>query len=369
MINNSIFLTKAALPSFDEYQNELKKSWETHWLTTFGYNHQILERMLREYLNVPNVQLFANGHAALEAAIQALNLRGEVITTPFTFASTTHAIVRSGLRPRFCDVKMNNFTIDESKIEELINENTCAILAVHLFGNVCDVHEIDRIAKKYKLKVIYDAAHAFGVRIGEKSIALYGDEVVYSFHASKPFHTVEGGAIVYKDNQITELLEKIRMFGMGDNEYVEVVGFNGKMNELEAAMGICNLRRYEDDLQRRAYADRYYRERLYGVRGITLNEIQPNLHYNYPYFPILVDADNYGETRDSLLQRLHSNNILARAMFFQLSNEYPCYPKEFQNDKTPIAKDIAKKILLLPLYTDIEESDLDIVCSSIEREH
>ena len=250
---SNILVTRSSMPSYEEYCEEIKDLWDSHWLTNMGVKHQKLQKELEEYFDIPHVALYTNGHLALENAIAALNLPkgGEVITTPFTFASTTHAIVRNGLVPVFCDVKEDDYTIDVSKIENLITDQTVAIVPVHVYGNMCDVEEIDRIAKKYALKVIYDAAHAFGVKYKGVSSACFGDASMFSFHATKVFNTIEGGCVCFKDDSWVQLLNDMKNFGIHGPESVEFVGGNAKMNEFQAAMGLCNLRHLDEEIGKR----------------------------------------------------------------------------------------------------------------------
>mgnify|MGYP002568623909 FL=1 len=261
-MGNKILVTRSSMPSLDEYVEEIQTIWDSHWLTNMGVKHKQLQKELEEYLGVSHVALYTNGHLALENAIAALNLPegGEVITTPFTFASTTHAIVRNGLVPVFCDVNEKDYTIDVTKIESLITDRTVAIVPVHVYGNLCDVEEIDRIAKKYALKVIYDAAHAFAVKYKGVSSACFGDASMFSFHATKVFNTIEGGAVCFKNDDWVQLLNDQKNFGIHGPESVCFVGGNAKMNEFQAAMGICNLRHLNEEITKRKKVVERYRE-------------------------------------------------------------------------------------------------------------
>ena len=257
-LHKQILVTRSSMPSIDEYIEEIRDLWESKWLTNMGSKHRSLESQLSDYLKVPNISLFTNGHLALECILAALNLTGEVITTPFTFASTTHAIVRCGLTPVFCDINSEDYTIDVNKIECLITEKTSAIVPVHVYGNVCNVDKIEKIAIKYNLKVIYDAAHAFGVTVNGKGIGTFGDASMFSFHATKVFNTIEGGAVTYRDSLIKDKLEAIKNFGITSSETVEYVGGNAKMSEFQAAMGICNLRHVNNEIaKRKIVVERY----------------------------------------------------------------------------------------------------------------
>lgn len=364
-MSETINVTRSSMPSFEEYCNEIKDIWSTRWLTNMGTKHQALESGIKEYLGAPNVTLFTNGHLALENVIKAFDLKGEIITTPFTFASTTHAIVRCGCTPVFCDINADDYTMDADKIEALITENTSAIIPVHVYGNLCNVEKIEEIARKHSLKVIYDAAHAFGVTRNGVSAANFGDAAMFSFHATKVFHTIEGGALCYADEGLSERLNDLKNFGIHGPEEVPFVGGNAKMNEFCAAMGICNLRHLPQEIEKRRKCHERYMERLSGVKGIRLNPVQPNVKSNYAYFPVVFDGYKY--TRDEVYCRLAEENIIARKYFYPLTNDFDCYAGEtgFDSDKTPVAKRIADRVLTLPLYADLEISDVDRICDII----
>jgi dTDP-4-amino-4,6-dideoxygalactose transaminase len=352
------------MPSFEEYCEEIKKLWDSHWLTNMGVKHQALEAALREYLSCPQVTLFTNGHLALEGALSAFGLTGEVITTPFTFTSTTHAIVRNGLRPVFCDVDPETYTLDPAKIEALITPETSAIVPVHVYGTLCDVEAIETIAKKHGLKVIYDAAHAFGVKKNSVSAACFGDASMFSFHATKVFHTVEGGCVVYKDAGLREKLDHFKDFGLTNGEIYEVGG-NAKMSEFHAAMGICNLRRIEACIEARKKVVERYRRHLSAVPGLTLLKDQPGVESNYAYFPVVFDGSKY--TRDEAADRLAEQGIFARKYFFPLTNSFDCYRGRpgFDPADTPVAAHVADRVLTLPLFADLAPEDVDRICDLI----
>ncbi|AUM96497.1 TPA: DegT/DnrJ/EryC1/StrS family aminotransferase [Clostridium botulinum] len=362
-MNKAIQVTCSSMPDFEEYTEEIKDLWESHWLTNAGIKHKQLEIELLRYLNTPNIMLFTNGHLSLECAIAAFNLKGEVITTPFTFASTTHAIVRNGLEPVFCDINPDDYTIDVEKLETLITDKTSAIIPVHVYGNICNNEKIEEIAKKYNLKVIYDAAHAFGITVNGISVANFGDASMFSFHATKVFNTIEGGAVTYKDKELSKVLHSIRNFGITSSELVGYVGGNAKMNEFEAAMGICNLHHVDREIQKRkAVVERYVR-RLSNINGIRLCKAQAGVKRNYAYFPTVFDG--YKLNRDEIFEKLKKQNIFARKYFYPLTNSFECYKGRFDVEKTPVAKYIADRVLCLPLYADLDLEDVDRICDII----
>lgn len=364
---DKILVTRSSMPSFEEYCNEIKDLWDSHWLTNMGVKHIELQNVLEEYLGVPHVTLYTNGHLALENAIAALNLPegGEIITTPFTFASTTHAIVRNKLIPVFCDIREDNFTIDVEKLEELITDRTVAIVPVHVYGNLCDIKEIDRVAKKYGLKVIYDAAHAFAVKYKGISSACFGDASIFSFHATKVFNTIEGGCVCFKDDAWVQLLYDQKNFGIRNEESVAYVGGNAKMNEFQAAMGICNMRHLSEEIGKRRKVVEKYRERLAGIEGIKLSVIQEDVESNYAYFPVVFDGYKY--TRNEVFEKLDENNIVARKYFYPLTNSFECYRNypTAGSEKTPVAQHIALRVLTLPLFADLHLEDVDKICDII----
>ena len=360
-MNDRILVTRSALPPLEEYVNEIAPLWDSHWLTNMGEKHKTLERMLQEYFNAPNVTLFTNGHLALEAALAAFGLTGEVITTPFTFVSTTNAITRCGLRPVFCDVDPETYTLDPAKIEALITPETSAIVPVHVYGTLCDVEAIEAVAKKHGLKVIYDAAHAFGVKKNGVSAACFGDAAMFSFHATKVFHTVEGGAVVCRDSAVRERMDNIKNFGVKGPERIVSVGGNAKMSEFHAAMGICNLRRIELFITMRKQVVERYRYNLAGVPGLTLSKEQPGVESNYAYFPVVFDGAKY--TRDEAAARLAEHDIFARKYFYPLTNHNEAYG--FHGAETPIALRVSERVLCLPLYPDLAPEDVDRICEII----
>lgn len=366
-MDQDILVTRAALPPLEEYIQEIKEIWDTHWLTNMGPKHEQFEKSLKDYMNIVNLELFTNGHMALELLLQAMELSGEVITTPFTFASTTHAIVRNGLTPVFCDIHSDNYTIDETKIEELITERTSAILAVHVYGNICNVEKLQEIADKHHIRLIYDAAHAFGVSYNGKSIAQYGDASMFSFHATKVFNSIEGGAVCYQDEKLGKKLYQLKNFGIKNQEEVDGIGANAKMNEFQAAMGICNLRHLQENIKKRQKIVRQYFDELAEISGIILAEEDKGILPNYAYLPVRVKADLYGMNRDALVDKLASNRIYARKYFYPLTSEYACYQGEFAISETPIAQRVSREILTLPLYPDMDEKTVHAICQIIKE--
>lgn len=363
--NNTIFVTRPSMPDFDEFMKEVRDIWDSRWLTNMGEKHRELQASLLKYFDVDGVELFTNGHMALELSLQALNLQGEVITTPFTFASTTHAIVRNGLIPVFCDIDPTDFTIDVTKIERLITDRTSAIMPVHVYGNVCNVKEIDRIAKKYGLKVVYDAAHAFGVRYKNKSVANYGDVSCFSFHATKVFHTIEGGAACFHDSELGAELYRLKNFGIRGPESVNGVGANAKMNEFCAAMGICNLRHIDDALEKRKAVAKRYCELLGDVDGLQLNPVQKNVTPNYAYFPMIIDEKQFGASRNEVFEALAQAGIGARKYFYPLTSTFDCFHGRYDVSATPVALHVSKRVLTLPLYADLSLTDVEKICKII----
>ena len=362
-----INVTKSFMPPFEEYVEAIKPLWESRWLTNMGKYHQELESRLRNYLEVQDISLMVNGHMALEMVLQAMDFPpgSEVITTPFTFISTTHAIVRSGLVPVFCDIDPVTFTLDPKKIEPLLTERTRAILPVHVYGNVCDVEAIEDIAAKHGLKVIYDAAHAFGVRYKGRGIADYGDAACFSFHATKVFHTIEGGAVCFHDEDLGCRLYQLKNFGIRDEEHVDAVGSNAKLNEFSAIMGLCNLKHIEEIIDKRKIIVERYRSCLADVSGLQLNPQQKCVESNYAYFPLLIQKQIFGVDRDVIIKRLANQGIGVRKYFYPLTSEHNCIKNNFQLRLTPIALAISRQILALPLYVDLDLKDVDRICEIV----
>ena len=366
-MEEKIFVTRPSMPPMEEYIEEIQSIWDEHILTNMGPKHKKLEAELVKYLKVPYISLMVNGHMALEMAIQALNLTGEVITTPFTFASTTHAIVRNGLQPVFCDIDPLTCTIDADKIEGLITDRTSAILPVHVYGNVCNVEKIDKIAKKHGLKVIYDAAHAFGEEYKGIGIGNFGNASMFSFHATKSFNTIEGGAVCYSYEDLGLDLYRLKNFGIRGPEKVDYVGANAKMNEFQAAMGLCNLRHINDEIAKREKVYELYAEQLKDIEGIGMLKLQKNVKHNYSYLPIIIDENEFGFTRNEVFDILAQHNIYSRKYFYPITNSYNCFHGEFKVEETPIALHVSKRVLTLPMYADLSEEQIDIICSAIRN--
>ncbi|MCI9533395.1 MAG: DegT/DnrJ/EryC1/StrS family aminotransferase [Lachnospiraceae bacterium] len=358
-----IAVTRSSLPPLEEYVEMLKPLWESAWLTNMGDYHEEFKRQLKVYLKAQNLELFVNGHMALELALQALGLKGEVITTPFSFASTTHAIVRNGLTPVFGDINPEDYTLDAEKLEDKITENTCAILPVHVYGNLCDAAKIQEIADRHDLKVIYDAAHTFGEELDGQGVAELGDLSMFSFHATKVFHSIEGGAVSYRDPGLADRLYQLKNFGIMDSESVEYVGANGKMNEFQAAMGLCNLRHVDEEIAKRKRLASHYRSRLSGTEGIRLCPENPRVRSNYAYMPVVFDG--YRKDRDQVFEELAREDIHVRKYFYPCINSYACYRGQFDERETPVAARISRQILTLPLYADLDMGMVDMICDLI----
>jgi dTDP-4-amino-4,6-dideoxygalactose transaminase len=356
-----INVTKSSLPSFFSYMKLIKTVWKSNQLTNFGPLHSKLEHTLKEYLSVDNIYLVANGHLALELAIELLQLEGEVITTPFTFVSTTNSIIRSGLRPVFCDINRDNFTIDVNMIESLITENTSAILAVHVYGNICDIDEIARIASKYKLKVLYDAAHSFGITYNGKSIMSYGDISITSFHAAKLYNTAEGGAIFINNPNFSNVNELIN-FGISKNGDIVYPGLNAKMNEFNAALGLLNLGHVDREIEMRKKVAMTYDKLLSNINGISFPEFQ-NMT-NYSYYVILID--NHILSRDGLLDYLKTNNVMARKYFWPLTSN-TCFSESININQLKVAEFVSKSVIALPMYGKLKTNEIKHICRIIKK--
>ncbi len=368
MQEHKIFVTRSFMPPYEEYIEAIRPLWNSHWLTNMGKYHTLLENKLRDYLDVPEFSLMVNGHMALELTIQAFHFPegAEVITTPFTFISTTHAIVRNRLKPVFCDVKWSDGTIDETKIEDLITEKTVAIVPVHVYGNLCNVEKIQDIADKYGLKVIYDAAHAFGVRYLGKGVGCYGDASVFSFHATKVFHTIEGGGVAFADHKLYERLYNLKNFGIRGEEIVCEVGANAKLNEFSAIMGLCNLRHIEENIQNRKIRYEAYCRGLKEIEGIRLLVEPEEKTRNYAYLPIVVEEGSK-KSRDEIYEWLKINDIYTRKYFYPLTSDQACFKNKYRTVLLETARELSRRVLVLPLYAELEMDEIDKIINLLDR--
>jgi dTDP-4-amino-4,6-dideoxygalactose transaminase len=365
---HGVYVTKPFLPPLEEFVEALRPIWESAVLTNQGPLHNQLACQLREFLKVERLVLFCNGHQALELGLQALRLRGEVITTPFSFASTTHAIVRCGLTPVFCDIRLNDYTMDETKLEALITERTSAILPVHVYGNPCNEEAIQKIATRHGLKVIYDAAHAFGVEVQGVGVGRWGDISMFSFHATKVFHTIEGGALTMRNADLERNLNLSKNFGIAGPEEVQSVGANAKMNEMQALMGLMNLRYVEQEIASRSAKVAAYRALLAGVPGVRCLDQPAGVKANFAHFPILIDEAEFGLTRDQVVGALAAHNIHARKYFHPLIPDYACYRGLFSAD-LPVARYVADRVLTLPLWGGMPDEAVEETCRVICEAH
>ncbi|MBQ7251327.1 MAG: DegT/DnrJ/EryC1/StrS family aminotransferase [Kiritimatiellae bacterium] len=364
---DQIPVTRSSMPPFEEYCEEIKELWRTHWLTNMGAKHEEFRAALEGYLECPRAVLCANGHLALENILAAMRFPAgsEVLTTPFTFASTTHAIVRNGLVPVFCDIREDNYTLDPGCLEKALTARTVAVLPVHVYGNPCDTDAIGSFARRHGLKVVYDAAHAFGARYRGKSPARFGDAAMFSFHATKVFHTIEGGVACTADGCLADALSDLKNFGIHGEESVTAVGGNAKMNEFQAAMGICNLRHLDGEIAKRKTVFERYMERLDGIPGLRPCPPEKDVASNYAYFPLLFDGVR--ATRDGAASALAACGIHPRKYFHPLTSDYECYRDlpTAGGGKTPVAARVARNILTLPLYPDLPLADVDRICDII----
>lgn len=367
MSKKNIFVTRTSMPPYEEYVEMIRPLWDSRILTNMGEYHRKLERELERYLGVQKISLMTNGHMALELALQALELNGEVITTPFTFVSTVHAISRNNLTPVFCDINENDLTIDVSKIEALINKKTCAILPVHVFGRICNVEEIERIAKKHNLKVIYDASHTFGATYNGKHLVEYGDISTLSFHATKVFNTIEGGAIVYHDDEVGRELYSLKNFGIRSEELIDGIGANAKMDEFRAIMGLCNIKYIDSEINKRKLVYEKYVELLGGIEGLVIPTLQEKVCSNYAYFPVLFNEDKLGVDRNCIYDKLKQERVYTRKYFYPLINDAECYRNVYSSKETPIAKKVSDRVLTLPIYADLSLEDVAFISEKIKN--
>lgn len=369
-MDKKIYVTQPLLPDIEIFEQHIKDIWESKWLTNMGAKHNELETKLLDALKVPNVSLFNNGTMALLVALKAMDLPygSEVITTPFTFAATPHCITWNGCKPVFCDIEPNTMTIDADKIEQLITPNTSAILGVHVYGFPCNVEKIEKIAQKHNLKVIYDAAHAFSTEINGRGIGTFGDISMFSFHATKLFNTMEGGCLTYNDTNLKRKIYNLRNFGIQSEEIVEDVGINGKMNELQAAIGIENLKIYKSEQDKRAKLKAFYDEHLSKVKGIKIPQMPINATNSFQYYPIIIEKE-YPITRNDLYDKFKTMNIFTRKYFYPACHDYDCYKNDLavKLSNLTVVNDLKQKVLCLPYYGNLEISIAKMICEVISN--
>lgn len=364
-----ITVTSPLLPDLDEFHELLREIWDSKWITNNGSFHQKLEEALCEYLKVPYVSLFTNGTLPLLTALQALRITGEVITTPYSFVATTHAIWWNGCKPVFVDIDPATGNIDPDKIEAAITPRTTAIMPVHVYGKPCDTKRIAAIADKYGLKVIYDAAHAFGVEVGGESILKAGDMSTLSFHATKVYNTIEGGAMVMHDAETKKRIDYLKNFGFAGETEVVGPGINSKMDEIRSAYGLLNLKQVDAAIEARHQVAIRYREALRGIKGLTFFEDMPGVRHNYSYFPIFIDADEYGMTRDELYFKLRDQGIWGRRYFYPLISTFSTYRglPSASKENLPVAHKMADSVICLPMHHELTEENVNQITSLIIR--
>ena len=357
---DKIFLTQPYLPPLEDFLPYLEKIWKSKWLTNNGDFHKQFEKELADYLGVKYLSLFTNGTLALITALQTLKITGEVITTPFSFVATTHSLWWNNIKPIFVDIEPNTFNLDPDKIEAAITPQTTAILPVHVYGNPCNVEKIQNIADTYGLKVIYDACHAFGVKVNGESILNFGDLSVLSFHATKVFNTFEGGAIICRDEATKKRIDFLKNFGFAGETTVVAPGINAKMNEFQAALGVLQLKYVDKAIADRKHVASIYRDQFKSVDGIKCLDALENVKHNYAYFPILIDEKEFGKSRDGVYAILKSNNILSRRYFYPLISQFPTYKglESAKPDNLPVAEEVTKRILCLPIYPGLKSEDI-----------
>ncbi len=369
MEGKKITVTSPLLPPLEEFIPYLEKIWDSKWITNNGQFHQQLEEALCDYLGVKHISVFTNGTLPLITALQALRITGEVITTPYSFVATTHALWWNGIKPVFVDIDHQTLNLDPKKIERAITPKTTAIMPVHVYGNPCNMEEIQAIADKYGLKVIYDAAHAFGVRINGESILNFGDMSTLSFHATKTYNTIEGGALICHDEKTKKRIDYLKNFGFAGETEVVAPGINAKMDEVRAAYGLLNLKYVDKAIDNRKIIAQTYREGLKQIKGIScLHDIE-GVRHNYSYFPIFVDEKEYGLTRDELYQKLKDNNILGRRYFYPLISDFSTYRELDSANPTnlPVANKVAEQVICLPIYDNLEIVDVERVIKLISK--
>lgn len=362
-----IYVTQPLLPDLQDYCRLLEQVWESRFLTNNGPLAKRLEKELAQYLGVPHLSLFSNGTIALQLACRVLRLKGEVITTPFTFAATSHALYWNGLKPVFCDVEDESLTMDPDKVEELITPDTSALLPVHVYGNPCRVERLQKIADRHGLKIIYDAAHAFGVEIDGRPIGSFGDISMFSLHATKIYHTIEGGALTYRNSGLKERADELRNFGIVTEDLINEPGLNGKLNEIQAGIGILLLDLADMEIARRKEITMLYRDLLQNIPGIRVSKDLDGVKHNYPYFVIRVDRSEYGMSRDDLQKGLRGYNVFSRRYFYPLCSQFRCY-RDLPSSRTgnlAVAEKAAEEVLALPLHGRMTNDEVEKICSII----
>lgn len=368
-MDNKILVTQPLLPPLEEFVPYLEKIWESKWLTNNGQFHQQLEQALCDYLGVKHICLFSNGTLALITALQALRITGEVITTPFSFVATTHALWWNNIKPVFADIEPHTYNLDPKRVEAAITPTTTAIMPVHVYGNPCDLDAFQRLADIYNLKLIYDAAHAFGVEVDGQSLLNFGDLSILSFHATKVFNTFEGGAIICHDEKMKQHIDDLKNFGFRGETTVVAPGINAKMNEVQAAFGLLQLKYIDEAREKRKQIAETYREELSGIKGIhCLNDLS-NTKHAYSYFPILIDEEKYGISRDALYEKLKTNNIFSRRYFYPLISNFPTYKGliSANAENLSVANEISNKVLCLPIYSSLDIVLVKAICSIIKK--
>jgi len=367
-LKNPIYVTQPDLPPLAEFTELLKQIWDTKILTNNGQFHQQFEKELADYLGVKHISLFTNGTLALITALQALRITGEVITTPFSFVATTHSLWWNNIKPVFADIEGDYFNLDPEKVEAAITPQTTAIMPVHVYGNPCNLERFQQIADTYGLKLIYDAAHAFGVKINGNSVLNYGDLSILSFHATKVFNTIEGGAIISPDEKTKKRIDYLKNFGFADETTVIAPGINAKMNELQSAYGLLQLKYVDDCIAKRNGIASVYREELKSINGISFIDDIEGVDHSYSYFPILVDTSSYGRTRDDLYEDLKRHNIFGRRYFYPLISHFPTYRglSSSRKDNLPVAEKVAEQVICLPIYPQLENIEILKICEVIQ---
>jgi len=368
--NRDIYVTQPSLPPLKELTPYLESIWQDKWITNEGRFHKELEKALADYLGVKYISLFCNGMIALQIGLQALKITAEVITTPYTFAATTHSIYWNRCTPVFCDINENDFNINTDMVESLITPNTTAIMPVHVYGNPCNNKKLQEICDIYGLKLFYDSAHAFGVKQNGNSILNFGDLSMISFHATKCFNTFEGGALITDDLKLKKRIDYLKNFGFADETTIVAPGSNGKMNEFQAALGLLQLKYIDNEIGKSKIIAEYYRKNLSNIKGIKIFDNIPDIRHNYSYFPILVDVEEYGISRDDLYDKFKKNNIYVRRYFYPLISQFPAYSHlaSAEKGKLPVAEKLTKQILCLPIYPDLPVSDVQKIINIICKE-